>query len=158
MGLIQSISQVTKRLGLWILAAGITLAVLFTAVLFYKLTLFEPDPPTMAQCQSLQLISTTDGSAEIHLYQCQRGSDKSAWQGFEVWLFEPAVTDWLRIATAEQGECVSLAWLRPNQLMIYHGHSRGDINLAQSSVVYTDNNQRPNTISIKTERVDECPL
>ena len=51
MGLIQSISQVTKRLGLWILAAGITLAVLFTAVLFYKLTLFEPDPPTMAQCQ-----------------------------------------------------------------------------------------------------------
>src|SRR5690554_3503930 len=108
MGLISTIGQFTRRVGLWILAAGITLAVLFTAVLIYKLTVFEPDPPTVAQCQSLQLLTSADGAAEIHVYQCQRGGDKNSWSGYEIWLFEPADNAWLRIGTAEQGDCLSV--------------------------------------------------
>lgn len=159
MGIIRSIQAFTKRIGLWLLAAGITLAVLFTAVLIYKLTVFEPDPPIAANCQSLQLLTTPENGAEVHLYQCQRGSKSAAWHGYEVWLYEPYLEQWTRLATAELSHCLSLSWQRERQLTIHHGHSRGDINLAQSSVIYQPGNAPADTISINAERVDaECPL
>lgn len=158
MGLIRAVRNFTRRLGLWFLAAGITLAVLFTAVLIYKLTVFEPDPPTVANCQSIQLITTADNAAEIHVYQCQRGANKAAWKGYEIWLFEPSTNDWLRIATAEQGDCLSVSWQRSGELVIHHGHSRGDLNIAKNSVIYRDAKNMPNTISVTTQREDDCPL
>lgn len=159
MGLVRFISKATRRLGLWFLAAGITLAVLFTAVLIYKLTVFEPDPPVAANCQTLQLITTTDSAAEIHVYDCQRGNANNSWQGFEVWLFEPQVSEWLRIATAEPGPCLTVSWQRQGELIIHHGHSRGDLNIAKASVIYDDANGRPSTISVTTEReTKDCPL
>ena len=159
MGLIKSIQAFTRRIGLWLLAAGITLAVLFTAVLIYKLTVSEPAPPTVANCQSLQLISTPDNGGEIHVYQCQRGDDSAPWQGYEVWLYEPLLDDWTRLATAQLGECLTVSWQRDRELVMHHGHSRGDINLAESSVIYQPANMPANTISISAERTDtECPL
>lgn len=159
MGLVNFVSKVTRRLGLWFLAAGITLAVLFMAVLIYKLTVFEPDPPVAANCQSLQLITTTDSAAEIHVYECQRGNTKNSWQGFEVWLYEPQINKWLRIATAEQGSCLTVSWQRQDELVIHHSHSRGALNIAKASVIYDDANSRPATISVTTQREEkECPL
>ncbi|GAB3293819.1 hypothetical protein [Pseudidiomarina andamanensis] len=159
MGIVSFVSRITRRLGLWFLAAGITLAVMFTAVLIYKLTVFEPEPPVAANCQSLQLITTADTAAEIHVYDCQRGNSGNSWQGFEVWLFEPSANDWLRIATAEQGPCLTVAWQRNGELAIHHGHSRGALNIAKASVIYDDANGRPATISVTTEREEkECPL
>lgn len=159
MGIISSIQAFTRRIGLWLLAAGITLAVLFTAVLIYKLTVFEPAPPTVANCKSLQLIVANDGGAEIHVYQCQRGEKKAMWHGYEVWLFEPSLEDWSRLATAELGDCLTVSWQRERELVIHHGHSRGDINLAQSSIIYQPTSSPANTISISAERTDtECPL
>lgn len=159
MGLINSIQAFTRRIGLWLLAAGITLAVLFTAVLIYKLTVFEPAPPTVANCQSMQLITSQDGGAEIHVFQCQRGENSTVWKGYEVWLYEPHLEAWSRLATAEVGSCLSVSWQRDRELIIHHGHSRGDINLAQSSVIYQPATAPANTISISAERTDsECPL
>lgn len=158
MGLINAIQRFTRRVGLWLLAAGITLAVLFTAVLIYKLTVYEPAPPTVANCKSLQFITTSDGAAEIHVYQCRRGDKSTAWQGYEVWLYEPLLDDWLRIGTAEIGDCLSVSWQRERELLIHHGHSRGDLNIAQSSVIYRNAANQANTLSISTIRADDCPL
>lgn len=156
MGVISSIQAFTRRIGLWLLAASITLAVLFTAVLIYKLTVFEPAPPTVANCKSLQLIVSNDGGAEIHVYQCQRGEKNNKWQGYEVWLYEPSLEDWSRLATAEFGDCLTVSWQRERELVIHHGHSRGDINLAQSSIIYQPANAPANTISIATLRSQHC--
>jgi len=152
-----------RRLGLWILAAAITLAVLFSAVLVYKWTVYEPDPPPQANCQSLQLLTSSDGAAELQLHSCQRGRNP-VWNGYELWLFEPLNGNWTRIMTAAkkhqntQQHCLNIGWRNQTTVLITHSQSRGDINMAKNSVVYHDVNHRPQTLSIATERMDLCQL
>ena len=153
-----------RRLGIWILAAAITLAVLFSAVLVYKWTVYQPDPPPQADCTGLQLLTSSNGAAELQLHRCQRGR-KPSWHGYELWLYEPLSGDWTRIMTAEQSQqqeaqqqCLSIGWRNLDTLLVAHSQSRGDINLAKTSVVYHDVNDRPHTLSIATERMDVCQL
>lgn len=152
-----------RRLGIWILAAAITLAVLFSAVLVYKWTVYQPDPPPLADCASVQLLTTSDGAAELHLQQCQRGQ-QPRWNGYELWLFEPLTGDWQRIMTAElpqqsqQQHCLSIGWRNQTTLAVAHSQSRGDVAMAKNSVIYHDVNDRPHTLSIVTERMDLCQL
>jgi hypothetical protein len=152
-----------RRLGLWILAAAIALAVLFSAVLVYKWTVYQPDPPPLADCTSLQLLTSSDGAAELQLHSCKRGR-QPAWQGYELWLFEPLNGNWTRIMTAEQQpqdgqqHCLNIGWRNQTTLVVAHSQSRGDLALAKNSVVYHDVNDKPHTLSIATERVDLCQL
>lgn len=163
MSWLRKLRAAMRRLGIWILAAAITLAVLFSAVLVYKWTVYEPDPPPLADCTSLELLTTSDGAAELHLQQCQRGG-KPSWSGYELWLFEPLNGDWQRIMTAEKlanetmQHCLTIAWRNQTTVVIAHSQSRGDIALAKNSVVYDDVNGRPHTLSIATERMDACQL
>lgn len=152
-----------RRLGLWILAAAITLAVLFSTVLVYKWTVYQPDPPPLADCTSVQLLTSSDGAAELHLQQCQRGRQPT-WRGYELWLFEPLNGDWQRIMTAEQlandqtQHCLTIGWRNQTTIVVAHSQSRGDLAMAKNSVVYRDVNERPHTLSIATERMDVCQL
>ncbi|MDX1705684.1 hypothetical protein [Pseudidiomarina sp.] len=161
MSLLFTLREFSRRVGLWFIAAGITLALLFTSVLIYKWTVYEPDPPTVAQCQSLQILLAADGAAEAHLYQCQRGEEGN-WQGYEVWLYEPYTREWQRILTAASNDaataCMSLAWRQDKSLQVYHSQSRGDLNVAHNSVIYYDQQGLPGTISVNTERQDICPM
>ncbi|KFZ32051.1 hypothetical protein IDSA_05100 [Pseudidiomarina salinarum] len=161
MSLLHSLREFSRRVGLWFIAAGITLAVLFTSVLIYKWTVYEPDPPTTAECQSLQILISADSAVEAHLYQCQRGKEGN-WQGYEVWLYEPYTLAWQRVLTAASNEssaaCMSLGWREDKSLEVFHSQSRGDLNVAQSSVIYYDPQGRPETLSINTERQDNCPM
>lgn len=152
-----------RRLGIWILAAAITLAVLFSAVLVYKWTVYQPDPPPVADCTSVELLTTSDGAAELHLQLCQRGR-QPRWNGYELWLFEPLNGDWQRLMTAEQPpqnqqqQCLTIGWRNQTTVTVAHSQSRGDLALAKNSVVYRDVNNRPHTLSIVTERMDLCQL
>lgn len=155
----QRVIAALKRLGLWLLAAAITCAVLFTAVLIYKWTVFEPEPPLQANCQSLQWLQSADHAIELGLFQCQRGR-RSKWQGYELWLYEPADEAWQRLMTApiaelQQPPCMRLRW-RGNSLLIEHQQSRGDLSLIGSSVIYDDLQGLAQTLSITTERITRC--
>ncbi|MDN7124073.1 hypothetical protein [Pseudidiomarina terrestris] len=157
MGLLRSLSDFTKRLGLWFLAAAITLTVLFIAVLIYKLSVFEPEPPSASNCQPLQVQTTTDSEAQLFLYQCQRGNDLG-WEGYEVWVHKLVTDEWQRIATSPLAAgCIELA-IDERQLTIRHRNSRGDLSIAATSFVYERRGGGANTLSIATERVDKCLL
>lgn len=151
-----------RRLGIWLLAAAITLAVLFSAVLVYKWTVYQPDPPPQADCTGVQLITSSDGAAELHLQRCQRGG-KPRWSGYELWLFEPLSGDWQRILTAARKNqqpppCVTIGWRNQSTILVAHSHSRGDLAIATNSVIYRDINGQPHTLSIATERMEVCQL
>lgn len=119
-----------------VLAAAITLAVLFLGSVIYKLTVYEPDPPPQAKCESLTVKVTPNGYAELRLYQCQRGDQASPWQGYELWLFEPLVDDWQRLLTAAPNSCLQLGDLSDRQLQVLHQGSRGDINRSATTYHY----------------------
>lgn len=157
MGLLRSLSDFTKRIGLWFLAAGITLTVLFIAVLIYQLSVFEPDPPTTSDCQALQAQTTSDSDAQLFVYQCQRGNDLS-WEGYEVWVHKLVTDEWQRLVTSPLASgCIEVN-VDDRQLTVKHRNSRGDLNIAATSFVYERKNGGANTLSIATERVDRCAL
>ncbi|MDX1525326.1 MAG: hypothetical protein R3273_03685 [Pseudidiomarina maritima] len=160
--MLAKLRSAANRLMLWVIAAVITLAVLFVSVLLYKWWVFEPEPPTAATCEALQVLPlrANDQSAvaaEIQVYQCQRGK-REQWQGFEVWLRQPLSNDWQRIATAERGQCLTVSLAKHGQLIIHHSHSRGDLQLAKSSVIYRNEQGQPFTLAVSSERTDDCPL
>lgn len=154
--MIAAFVRMTRRLGLWFLAAGITVAIIFISVFIYKYTVFEPDPPPLAACESLQVVLTANNGAEVQLHECKRGDD--SWQGYEVWLHEPHNQYWQRLLTAELDGCMTLGLADNGALEIFHSAGRGHLNLARSSVIYRDNDGNPHTLSINTERVVDCPL
>ncbi|PTB98343.1 hypothetical protein C9975_10800, partial [Thalassospira xiamenensis] len=117
-----------------IVAAAITLAVLFIAGVIYKLTTYEPDPPPQAQCESRAVQVTPNGFAELRLYQCQRGNDNTPWRGYELWLYEPLVADWQRLLTAEPQSCLTLKAIDDRQITLQHQGTRGLIH--RSSTTY----------------------
>ncbi|HET8816521.1 MAG TPA: hypothetical protein VFM61_03630 [Pseudidiomarina sp.] len=154
--MIAAFVRMTRRLGLWFLAAGITLAIIFISVFIYKYTVFEPDPPLVAACDSMQVVLTQDKSAEVQLHECSRGDD--SWQGFEVWLFEPHNNYWQRLLTAELDGCMTLAIDANGTLDVYHSSGRGNLNVARSSAIYRDRDGNTHTLSINTQRTVDCPL
>ncbi|MGQ4275674.1 hypothetical protein ACQ5ES_01275 [Pseudidiomarina sp. E22-M8] len=157
MGLIRSLSNFTKRVGLWFLAAGITLTVFFIAVLIYQLSVYEPDPPTAADCQAMQTLTTVDTEAQLYLHQCQRGNDLS-WKGYEVWTYKVVTEEWQRLATAPLASgCLQLS-VDERQLTIMHNNSRGELNIPATSFIYELKTGGARTLSIATERVDQCTL
>ncbi|MBY6062809.1 hypothetical protein [Pseudidiomarina sediminum] len=155
----QGCKAMLRRLGLWFVAAGITLAVLFVAVLVYQLTVYQPELPKSANCTALQTLMTDNQAAQLYLYQCQRGDDAS-WHGHEVWLEKRVEDEWQRLLTVplEEG-CLRLGLedlTTQQRLTIYHQGSRGGLSLATSSVVYELPDTGARTISIATERVANC--
>lgn len=148
-----------RRVVIWFIAAAITLAVLFVGVVVYKLTVYKPAPPPQSDCQASDIVTSDDNSAEVHLYQCRRGSGDKAWQGYELWLFEPLVNDWQRLATAPTSTCPTLSWRKHQEAELAHSGSRGDIQLADAVFIYTDAMGESQTISVRTNRRnnDACP-
>ncbi len=144
-----------KRIGLWFLAAIITCAVLFVAVLLYQWTVYEPDPPTVANCQSIETLVTADSAAQIYVYQCQRGANPK-WEGYEVWAQKLVNQEWQRLATSPMAAgCIDIA-LEDRRLLILHEASRGDLSVAASSFVYELPEGAATTLSVATERVNDC--
>lgn len=154
--MIAAFVRMTRRLGLWFLAAGITVAIIFISVFIYKFTVFEPDPPPLSKCDSVQVVLTQTAAAEIQLHECSRGDD--SWQGYEVWLHEPHNEHWQRLLTAEREGCMTLAIDSNGTLDVFHSSGRGNLNIARASVVYRDRDGNPDTLSINTQRVPDCPL
>lgn len=157
MGLIRSLSDFTKRVGLWFLAAGVTLTVFFIAVLIYQLSVYEPDPPIAADCQPLQTLTTDDAEAQLSLYQCKRGNDLS-WEGYEVWAYKVVTEEWQRLATAPLASGCLQIKVDERQLTIMHDNSRGELNIPATSFIYELKAGGAHTLSIATERVDTCSL
>lgn len=144
-----------KRIGLWLLAAIITLAVLFVAVLIYQWTVYRPEPPTVANCQSIDTLVTADRGAQVYVYQCQRG-DNPTWQGYEVWAQKLVNREWQRLATLPMAAgCIGIV-LEDSRVVILHAASRGDLNVATSSFVYELPAGAATTLSVATERVNDC--
>ena len=150
-----------RRLGLWVVAAGITVTVMFLAVLVYQLTVYQPELPKTANCTPLQTLVSSDQAAQLYVYQCQRGEDPS-WQGHEVWLEKRVEDEWQRLLTVPLAEgCLRIALVddtTQQRLTIYHQGSRGGLSLAASSVVYELAEPGARTISIATERVADCQV
>lgn len=144
-----------KRLALWFLAAIITCAVLFVAVLLYQWTVYEPEPPTVANCQSIETLVTPDSAAQLYVYQCKRGSNPN-WEGYEIWVQKLVEQDWERLATSPKAAgCVGIK-LEDRRLVILHEASRGDLSVAASSFVYELAEGGATTLSVATERVNDC--
>lgn len=157
MSFIERISGFTRRVGLWFLAAGITLAILFVAVLIYQLSVYQPDPPTVANCQPLQTEITADQGAQVYLYQCQRG-DNGEWRGYEVWLQKRVDEEWQRIATSPLANgCVGIQ-LDERELVIEYRASRSELSVASSSFVYDLASGGAATRSVATRQVEQCRL
>jgi hypothetical protein len=157
MRLFNKIRRALRRVTFWILAASLTLAAIFITVLIYKWATSEPSPPPLANCQIQQAVTLAQDTTEIHAYRCQRGRSNK-WHGFEVWLYEPPRNHWLRIATAEGNQCLTIDLRNLGGLIISYSHSRGDIYVPKSSVIYTDKNGRPNALSVLTQRTEGCVL
>lgn len=144
-----------KRIGLWFLAAIITCAVLFVAVLLYQWTVYEPDPPTVANCQSVKTEISADSAVQLYVYYCKRGSNPS-WEGYEVWAEKQVEQEWQRLATSPKAAgCVDLQ-LEDRRVVILHQASRGDLSVAASSFVYELPEGGATTLSVATERVNSC--
>lgn len=144
-----------KRLALCFLAAIITCAVLFVAVLLYQWTVYEPEPPTVANCQSIETLVTPDSAAQLYVYQCKRGSNPN-WEGYEIWVQKLVEQDWERLATSPKAAgCVGIK-LEDRRLVILHEASRGDLSVAASSLVYELAEGGATTLSVATERVNDC--
>ncbi|WP_258240514.1 hypothetical protein [Pseudidiomarina homiensis] len=144
-----------KRIALWFLAAIITLAVLFVAVLIYQWTVYEPEPPTVANCQSIETSVTADSAAQLYVYQCKRGTNPS-WEGYEVWAQKVVNQVWQRLATSPKAAgCVGIR-LEDRRVVILHEASRGDLSVAASSFVYELAEGGATTLSVATERVNDC--
>lgn len=144
-----------KRIGLWFLAAIITCAVLFVAVLIYQWTVYDPEPPTVANCQSIETLVTADNAAQLYVYQCKRGTSPS-WEGYEVWAQKLVNEEWQRLATSPLAAgCVAIE-LEDQRVVILHEASRGDVSVAASSFVYELPAGAATTLSVATERVNDC--
>ena len=157
MGLINRLSAMSRRVGLWLLAAGITLAVLFVAVLIYQLSVYQPEPPTVANCQAIQTEVTSDNGAQVYVYQCQRG-DNGEWEGYEVWLQKLLDKEWQRLATSPLANgCIGIE-LDERELLIQYSQSRSDISVASSSFVYDLADGGAATRSVATRQLDRCTL
>ncbi len=155
MGFFRSISNFTKRLGLWFIAAGVTLTVVFVGVFIYQWSTYQPEQPQASNCQKIQGLSTADNEAQLGLYRCQRGNDLS-WEGHEVWVYKAYDDEWQRLATSPLNKgCLQLA-LDERQLTIQHSSSRGELSIATTSFVYPHAAGGASTLSIATQRVNQC--
>ncbi|MEX1220616.1 MAG: hypothetical protein WEA82_00715 [Idiomarina sp.] len=131
----QRAARAGRRLLLWFMAAAITLVVLFIGVVVYQLTTYQPDPPPLANCAAEQLVTLDSNSAEVRLYQCERGNPTS-WQGYELWLHEPASGDWQRMLTAPAEACLQLQANNATKVTLFHQGTRGALNLAEPVFIY----------------------
>lgn len=152
----QKLTAAVRRLGSWLLAAAILLSVLFVSVLIYKYLGAHPSPPDTAQCHRIQQLNTADEGAEVHLYQCQRGSLEQPWMGYEVWLYKVSERDWERLATAPHAACLSLSWHRPQHLLISHTGQRSEVYIVRPSAVYQTPSGTPDTLTIDTRVQAQC--
>lgn len=139
-----------RRVLLWFMAAAITLVVLFVGVVVYQLTTYQPDPPPLANCEALQLVTLDSNSAEVRMYRCERGNPTS-WQGYEVWLHEPASDDWQRMLTAPPESCLQLQADTATSLSLVHQGTRGALNLAEPVFIYENSDGVSATLVLDIE-------
>ncbi len=137
------------------MTAAVILIAIFITVFIYKWVTKAPTPPSQAQCVQQQVLSIQNSDAEVHNYLCQRGRSET-WQGYEVWLYERNQDQWLRIATAEDQECLAMDTRNNGSLTLLYNGSRGGVHVAKSSVIYTSSNNKPATLSVHTQRIDAC--
>lgn len=149
--LVHKLYRAGRRVVIWVVAASITLAILFITVVVYQLTVYEPDPPPQARCAAQDLLRAEDGALEVHLYWCERG-DSKPWKGFEIWLYEPLINDWQRMITMPASSCPSINFAREQRLLVKHNGSRGNLQVAETAFLFDDVDGLAQTLAIETER------
>ncbi|EKE86834.1 hypothetical protein [Idiomarina xiamenensis] len=140
-----------------LLAAIITVTLLFLAVVIYQYTTYAPAPPPQANCQPLQLLTHAQQPIEAHLYRCQRGDQQ--WSGYEVWLLENVDQHWQRLLTASASElpktvCMQLVWQRDNVLQLQHTGSNHGYTLSNNQFTYRASDGRKHGMGFSANNND----
>tara|TARA_B100000700_G_scaffold235630_1_gene261342 strand:+ start:580 stop:1032 length:453 start_codon:yes stop_codon:yes gene_type:complete len=141
--------QIFKRMALILAAAGVTFGLIVISIVVYQYTVMEPETPHAGDCQLKQLEQTQDRAAEVHRYECTRGSE-TTWQGTEVWLYEPLTEDWQRMLTVKGEPCVRLR-LNERRLTILHSGNKLDFNLAEPVFIYKEKDGTSRSLAVEID-------
>jgi hypothetical protein len=138
--------QIFKRMALIIAAAGVTFGLIVISIVVYQYTVMEPETPHAGDCQLQQLEQTHDRAAEVHTYQCTRGSE-TTWRGTEMWLYEPLTEEWQRMLTVKGEPCVRIH-LNERRLTVSHAANKLDFNLAEPVFIYKDKEGTSHSLAV----------